>query len=38
MDIILPHNLEKNVVFEHVAEALKKENFTVIKQSEIRCD
>ena len=36
MDIILPHNLEKNVVFEHVAEALKKENFTVIKQDETR--
>lgn len=36
MDIFLPHNLEKKTVFERVAEALKKENFTVIKQDETR--
>jgi len=36
MDIILPNNLEKKAVFEHIAEELKKENFTVIKQDETR--
>jgi mannose-6-phosphate isomerase len=36
MDIILPNNLEKKDVFEQIAEALKKENFTIIKQDETR--
>lgn len=36
MDIILPNNLEKKAVFEHIAEALKKENFTITKQDETR--
>ena len=36
MDFILPNNLEKKEVFEQIAEALKKENFTVIKQDETR--
>jgi hypothetical protein len=36
MNFNLPNNLEKKAVFEQIAEALKKENFTVIKQDETR--
>lgn len=36
MDFNLSNNLEKATVFKQVAEALKKENFTVIKQDETR--
>jgi mannose-6-phosphate isomerase len=34
--IILPNNFEKSVVFEQIGEALKKENFTIIKQDATR--
>lgn len=36
MNFNLSNNLEKTAVFEQVAQALKKENFTVIKQDETR--
>lgn len=36
MNFNLPDNLEKKQVFEQIAEALKKENFKVIKQDETR--
>ena len=36
MNFNLPNNLEKKAVFEQIAEELKKENFTVIKQDETR--
>lgn len=36
MNIILSNNLEKKAVFEQIAAAIKKENFTVIKQDETR--
>jgi mannose-6-phosphate isomerase len=36
MNFNLSHNLEKKVVFEQIAAALKKEKFTIIKQDETR--
>lgn len=36
MNFEFSHNLNKTLVFEQIAEALKKENFTVIKQDETR--
>ncbi|WP_395051310.1 phosphoheptose isomerase [Flavobacterium sp.] len=36
MHFNIPTNLEKIAVFEQIAEALKKENFTVIKQDTTR--
>ena len=36
MNLDLSTNLDKAAVFEHVAAALKKENFTIIKQDETR--
>ena len=36
MHFNIPTNLEKTAVFEQIAEALKKENFTVIKQDTTR--
>jgi mannose-6-phosphate isomerase-like protein (cupin superfamily) len=36
MHFIIPTNLEKTAVFEQMAEALKNENFTVIKQDTTR--
>lgn len=36
MNFNLSHNLEKKVVFEQIAAALKKENFTIINQDETR--
>ena len=36
MNITLSNNLEKKAVFEQISEALKKENFTLIKQDETR--
>ncbi len=36
MNLNIPDNLDKNVVFDQIATALKKENFTVVKQDETR--
>ncbi len=36
MNFNLASNLEKKEVFEKIADLLKKENFTVIKQDETR--
>jgi mannose-6-phosphate isomerase-like protein (cupin superfamily) len=36
MDIILPNNLEKSAAIAQIAEELKNEKFTIIKQDETR--
>ena len=36
MNLNIPSTLDKSAVFEQIAAALKKENFTVIKQDETR--
>jgi mannose-6-phosphate isomerase len=36
MNLNIPNNLEKSAVFEQISEALKKENFTIVKQDQTR--
>jgi mannose-6-phosphate isomerase len=36
MNLNIPSNLEKSAVFEQISEALKKENFTIIKHDQTR--
>jgi mannose-6-phosphate isomerase len=36
MNLIIPNNLEKKAVFEQIATALQKENFTVTNQEQTR--